>query len=105
MKRVAYSLETKNKAIEMKIEGYSIKEIMDTLNIRNMSQVKTWWRWYKKGENHRFQQQVGKQYSYGKGIEELNNEEKLIFLCLFYFSCFFTLTLNVFFHSMFIRCK
>jgi len=60
MKRVAYSLETKNKAIEMKIEGYSIKEIMDTLNIRNMSQVKTWWRWYKNGENHRFQQQVGK---------------------------------------------
>lgn len=47
MKRVAYSLETKNKAIEMKIEGYSIKEIMDTLNIRNMSQVKTWWRWFK----------------------------------------------------------
>lgn len=41
MKRFAYSLETKNKTIEMKIEGYRIKEIMDTLNIRNMSQVKT----------------------------------------------------------------
>ncbi len=61
----------------MKIEGYSIKEIMDTLNIRNMSQVKTWWRWYKNGENHRFQQQVGKKYPYGKGIEVLNNEDKL----------------------------
>ena len=34
MKRVTYSLETKNKAIEMKIEGYSAKEIMNTLNIR-----------------------------------------------------------------------
>ena len=42
MKRVAYSLEIKNKAVEMKIEGYSTKEIMDTLNIRNCSQVKTW---------------------------------------------------------------
>lgn len=77
MKRVAYSLEIKNKAVEMKIEGYSTKEIMDTLNIRNCSQVKTWWKWYRNGETHRFHQQVGKQYSYGKGIEQLNNEEKL----------------------------
>lgn len=39
--------------------------------------MKNWWRWYKNGKNRRFQQQVGKQYSYEKGIEELNNEEKL----------------------------
>lgn len=77
MKRVTYSLETKNKAIEMKIEGYSAKEIMNTLNIRNRSQVKTWWKWYQNGEHYRFHQQIGKQYSYGKGLEELSEIEQL----------------------------
>ena len=42
MKRVAYSLEMKNKAIEIKIEGYCTSEITETLNIRNSAQVKTW---------------------------------------------------------------
>ncbi len=68
MKRVTYSLETKNKAIEMKIEGYTTRQIMGELNIKNKTQVETWWRWCRDGENHRFHQQVGKQYSYGKGI-------------------------------------
>lgn len=44
MKRVAYSVETKYKAVEMKVAGFSIKEIMEELNIRNRTQVKTWWR-------------------------------------------------------------
>ncbi|RTX83780.1 hypothetical protein CD129_13035, partial [Mammaliicoccus fleurettii] len=39
MKRVAYSVETKNKVIEMKIKGCSIREIMDQLNIRSKTQV------------------------------------------------------------------
>ncbi|EHJ07525.1 transposase [Staphylococcus simiae CCM 7213 = CCUG 51256] len=77
MKRVSYSLETKNKVIEMKTAGYTTKEIMETLNIRNRTQVDKWWRWYRNGESYRFSQQVGKQYSYGKGIEELSEFEKL----------------------------
>jgi transposase len=77
MKRTAYSIEIKNKAIKMKIEGYSTKEIMDELNVRNKTQIKTWWKWYRNGETHRFHQQVGKQYSYGKGHEKLNSEDKL----------------------------
>ena len=77
MKRVAYSIETKNKVIEMKIKGYRTKEIMEKLNIRNKTQVNTWWRWYRNGETHRFYQHVGKQYSYGKGAVKLNNEEQL----------------------------
>ena len=77
MKKVAYSVETKNKVIEMKIQGYSAKHIMDTLNIKNKTQVQRWWKWYRDGESNRFPQQVGKQYSYGKGIEEFSNEEKL----------------------------
>nr|AXB88724.1 transposase [Staphylococcus epidermidis] len=43
MKRVSYSVETKYKAVEMKAAGFSTKEIMKELNIRNRTQVKTWW--------------------------------------------------------------
>ncbi|RIL46361.1 IS3 family transposase [Mammaliicoccus fleurettii] len=77
MKRVAYSVETKNKVIEMKIKGCSIREIMDQLNIRSKTQVDNWWKWYRNGETHRFNQQIGKQYSYGKDKEELSSEEAL----------------------------
>ncbi|MCC3692661.1 IS3 family transposase [Staphylococcus epidermidis] len=77
MKRVAYSVETKYKAVEMKTAGFSTKEIMEELNIRNRTQVKTWWRWYRNGESYRFSQHVGKQYTYGKGLEELSEVEQL----------------------------
>ncbi|UXR78211.1 IS3 family transposase [Staphylococcus sp. IVB6227] len=77
MRRVAYSVETKFKAVKMKAEGYTTKEIMCELNIRNSTQVKTWWRWYRKGETYRFSQQVGKQYSYNKGLVELSELEQL----------------------------
>ena len=42
MKRISYSVETKYKAVEMKAAGFSTKEIMEELNIRNRTQVKTW---------------------------------------------------------------
>ena len=45
------------------------KKIMEELNIRNRTQVKTWWRWYQNGESYRFSQHVGKQYTYG--LEEI----------------------------------
>ncbi len=61
----------------MKKSGYSIKEIIETLNIRNRTQVETWWRWYRNGETYRFSQQVGKQYTYGKEPEELSEVEEL----------------------------
>lgn len=77
MERVSYSVETKYKVVGMKLKGYSTREIMDTLNIKNKSQVDQWWKWYRNGETHRFNQQVGKQYSYGKGIEELSTVETL----------------------------
>ena len=77
MKRVSYSLETKYKTIEMKQTGYTTKEIMETLNTRNRTQVETWWRWYRNWETYRFSQQVGKQYAYGKGMEELSEVEQL----------------------------
>ncbi|MCG1086332.1 IS3 family transposase [Staphylococcus epidermidis] len=77
MKRVSYSVETKYKAVEMKAAGFSTKEIMKELNIKNRTQVKTWWRWYRNGESYRFSQHVGKQYTYGKGLEELSEVERL----------------------------
>ena len=45
---------------------------METLGIKNVSQIKTWMNWYCTNQTHRFQQPVGKQYSYGKGFQELS---------------------------------
>ncbi|HET7578164.1 MAG TPA: IS3 family transposase [Bacillales bacterium] len=75
--RVHYPEEIKWKAIEMKQAGYTKKEIMDELGIRNKTQIQTWMRWYQKGETHRFAQPVGKQYSYGKGVGELSKQASL----------------------------
>ena len=75
--RVAYSADIKNKAVEMKLQGYSTKQVMQELNIKNKTQVETWFRWYKNAETHRFHQPVGKQYSYNKGIAELSQIDQL----------------------------
>ena len=75
--RVHYSPEIKWKAIDMKLNGSTTKEIMNKLGIKNKSQIMTWLRWYKNGETHRFHQQVGKQYSYEKGIAELSEIDQL----------------------------
>ena len=77
MVKKAYSVETKLACIEMKKAGKSNKVIMETLGIKNVSQVKTWWRWYRNDELHRFHQPVGEQYTYGKGIEQLSEVEQL----------------------------
>ena len=77
VKRISYPLEVKEAAIRMKLEGKTTREIMTELNVRNKTQVSTWWQWYRKGESYRFSQGVGKQYSYGKGREDLSSEERL----------------------------
>ncbi|MGO0062169.1 IS3 family transposase [Brevibacillus fluminis] len=75
--RVSYPVETKMKAIEMKVAGIPVKEIMEQLNIRNKTQVETWMRWYRNGEVNRLEQPVGKQYSYGKGPAYTSELEQL----------------------------
>jgi len=75
--RVSYPAEIKLKAVEMKQAGIPAKEIMDQLNIKNISQIKTWMRWYRAGETYRFHQPVGKQYSYGKGPEYESENDRL----------------------------
>ncbi|MEC2184188.1 transposase, partial [Bacillus spizizenii] len=67
--RVSYPVEVKQKAVEMRLAGVPMKEIMQKLNIKNKTQVQTWVRWHKAGDIHRFEQPVGKQYTYGKGPE------------------------------------
>lgn len=65
--RVSYPEKVKWKAIEMRLSGVSHKEIMDELVIKNKTQIKTWMKWYRSGETYRFNQPVGKQYTFGKG--------------------------------------
>ena len=51
--------------------------ISNKLHVKNKSQIMTWLRWYKNGETHRFNQPVGKQYTYGKGVLEEYEIERL----------------------------
>lgn len=75
--RVSYPAEIKMKAVEMRLAGIPMKEVLAELQIKNDSQVKTWMKWYRAGELHRFHQPVGKQYSYGKGPEYDSEESRL----------------------------
>ncbi len=75
--RVSYPIHIKEMAIQMKKENIPVKTIMEELGIKNKTQIETWWRWYRNGENHRLVQPVGKQYSYGKVPENQSKEQHL----------------------------
>ncbi len=75
--RVSYPVEVKQKVVEMRLAGVPMKEIMQKLNIKNKTQVQTWMRWHKARETHRFEQPVGKQYTYGKGPEYSSELERM----------------------------
>ncbi|MCZ2257579.1 helix-turn-helix domain-containing protein [Sporosarcina sp. G11-34] len=45
------------------------KEIMRMHGIQNKSQIETWMRCYRNNEFYRFDQQIGKQYTFGYGPE------------------------------------
>lgn len=72
MKKIMYDPLIKWKVVELKKQGIKTKDITKLLNIKSDSQVKTWWRWYCNGQTHRFEQPLGKQYTFGKGPVELN---------------------------------
>lgn len=61
----------------MKKDSYSNHTIMDILGVNNVSQIKTWMTQYRTDQTYRFQQPVGKQYSYGKRSKELSELERL----------------------------
>lgn len=75
--RVSYPVEVKMKAIEMRLNGVSTKRVMNELNIRNITQLKVWMKWYREGQLHRLEQPVGKQYSFSKGPVFASETEKL----------------------------
>ena len=35
-------------------QGYTNKEIMEQLGIKNKAQIKTWMKWHREGETYRF---------------------------------------------------
>lgn len=76
-RKVHYPPELKFDAVKMKLAGHSTFKIMNALGIKNESQVRTWMKWYQKGETHRFHQPIGKQYTYNKGIEDLSEVQQL----------------------------
>ena len=75
--RVHYSSEIKWISIDMKLNGSTTKEVMNKLGIKNKCQIMTWLRQYKNSETHRFNQPVGKQYTYSKGVLEESEIERL----------------------------
>lgn len=72
-----YSAELKWSVVKDKLSGqYSNQQIMEKYGIKNVSQIKTWMRWYRNNEMHRFDQPIGKQYSFGHGPVYTSNEDK-----------------------------
>jgi transposase len=66
-----YPEEIKKEVIRLKLAGeLTNKEIMEMYGIKNKTQIKTWMRWYRKGEEHRLAQPIGKQYAFGKGPDD-----------------------------------
>ncbi|MEC2234350.1 IS3 family transposase, partial [Bacillus subtilis] len=45
--RVSYPVEVKQKAVEMRLAGVPMKEILPELTIQNQTQITTGVRWYK----------------------------------------------------------
>lgn len=77
MGKNVYSSEVKWAVVKDKMSGeLTNKEIMDKYGIKNVSQIKTWMKWYRENQIHRFDQPIGKQYSYGHGPEWKSEEEK-----------------------------
>jgi transposase len=78
MGKNVYTSDTKWAVVKDKLEGkLTTREIMDKYGIKNKSQIKTWMRWYKNGEIYRFDQPIGKQYTYGHGPEYSSEDERI----------------------------
>jgi transposase-like protein len=72
-----YTSETKWAVVKDKMSGqFTNEEIMKKYGIKNVSQIKTWMKWHRENQLHRFNQPIGKQYTYGHGPETQSDEEK-----------------------------
>ncbi|WP_018923665.1 helix-turn-helix domain-containing protein, partial [Salsuginibacillus kocurii] len=53
-KKQFYPEEVKQEVIRLKLSGeWTNREIMEKFGIKSKTQIKTWMRWYREGENHR----------------------------------------------------
>ncbi|MCT4780692.1 MULTISPECIES: helix-turn-helix domain-containing protein [Exiguobacterium] len=77
MGKNVYSSEVKWAVVKDKLSGeLTTKEIMEKYGIKNKSQVETCMRWYRTNEFYRFDQPIGKQYTYGHGPDFANEDDK-----------------------------
>ena len=77
MGKNVYTSEVKWAVVKDKLSGeLTTKEIMEKYGIKNRSQITTWMRWYRANEFYRFDQPIGKQYTYGHGPELSSEAEK-----------------------------
>ncbi|EXJ22892.1 Transposase [Alkalibacterium sp. AK22] len=77
MGKNVYSSEVKWAVVKAKLSGeLTNKEIMGKYGIKNVTQIKTWMKWCRTNQIHRFDQPIGKQYLYGLGPEFKSEEEK-----------------------------
>ncbi|PCK22544.1 transposase [Bacillus pumilus] len=73
-----YSSEIKWAVVKDKLSGqFTNQQIMEKYNIKNVSQIKTWMKWYRENQLYRFDQPIGKQYSFGHGPDNVSKEEKV----------------------------
>jgi transposase len=84
-KKRIYPEEIKREVVRLKLLGeLTNKEIMEKFGIKNITQIKTWVRWFKNGEEHRLTQPIGKQYTFGKGPEDGSELSRLRKQVLYY---------------------
>ena len=77
MGKNVYSNEVKWAEVKGKMSGrFTNQEIMQKYGGENVSQMKTWMKWYRENKVHRFDQLVGKQYSYDEPDCSSDEEKK-----------------------------
>ena len=77
MGKNVYSGEVKWAVVKDKLsDELTNQEIMNKHGIKNVSQIKTWLKWYHKNEIFRFDQPIGKQYTFGHGPEFASEDVK-----------------------------
>ncbi|PID16240.1 MULTISPECIES: IS3 family transposase [Sporosarcina] len=77
MGKNVYSSEVKWAVVKDKLSGeLTTKEIMEKHGVKNKSQIETWMRWYRANEIYRFDQPIGKQYTFGHGPELSSEADK-----------------------------
>lgn len=74
-----YPEEIKLEVIRMKLSGdYTNAEIMAIHGIKNRTQIKTWMKWHREGEEFRLAQPGGRQYSYNAELSEVEELKRKV---------------------------